>query len=167
MNNIALMKNIFFTIGLVITCFQLTLGQENNNWTVYPKKTEEKISTSKKQPNVKVTLSSAERLDELMEKDLRISEANPLISGFRIQIFYGSGPGSKTEARTIQSEYVKNYPEIPSYLVFQTPNFKIRVGDFRTRLEAEQHLRLIEEEFPNAFIVKDNINLPKIELKQY
>ncbi len=167
MNNIALMKNILFTIGLVAASFWPAVGQESSDWTVYPKKTQANNSTYKKQPNEKVTLSSTERLDELMEKDLRISEANPLISGFRIQIFYGSGPGSKNEARTIQSEYVKDYPEIPSYLVFQTPNFKIRVGDFRTRLEAEQHLRLIEEEFPNAFIVKDNINLPKIELKQY
>lgn len=51
------------------------------------------------------------------------------------------------------------------YRVFQTPNFKVRVGDFRTKVEATKFLLELKQDFPEAFIVEDKIKLPEIQLE--
>jgi hypothetical protein len=48
-----------------------------------------------------------------------------------------------------------------AYLLFQEPNYKVRIGDFRTQLDALGYMRKIQVAYPNAFIVYDKINLPK------
>ena len=47
--------------------------------------------------------------------------------------------------------------------MFQEPNYKVRVGDFRNRIDATRFLKKIYEQFQNAFIVLDEINLPVID----
>ena len=49
-----------------------------------------------------------------------------------------------------------------SYMLFQTPNFKVRIGDFRNKSEALKTKAQIASKYPNAFIVKDNIRYPEI-----
>jgi len=103
------------------------------------------------------------RLKELMDRQKRINDSLGTISGFRVQIWFGGGPGSKTKAREFQSEFLKVYPDVPSYTPFDPPNHRVRVGDFRTRLEAEKFHQLIKDQFPSSFIVRDNINLPPLK----
>jgi hypothetical protein len=42
----------------------------------------------------------------------------------------------------------------------------VRVGDFRTRLEAERFFIELKESFPDAFIVKDDVELPPLRLNE-
>lgn len=137
---------------------------QDTNWMLYPKEGNNK-EVSQKLPTNKSTkgnvkIEADQRLEGLLEKEIRIDEANGTINGYRIQIFYGSGAGSKTKAKEIQSEFISSFPEVPAYLLFQSPNFKIRVGDFRTKLEAQKFLVDCKENFGNAFIVKDDIKMP-------
>jgi hypothetical protein len=53
-------------------------------------------------------------------------------------------------------------PEAEVYLIYQQPYFKVRVGDYRTKLEAEAVYRQLLHEFDKLFIVPDKINLPKL-----
>ena len=46
--------------------------------------------------------------------------------------------------------------------VYQQPFFKIRVGDFRTKLEAYKFQKEIMAQFPNSFIVKDEIEIDQL-----
>lgn len=55
---------------------------------------------------------------------------------------------------------------MPAYLIWESPNYKIRVGDFRSKLDAEKFQRKIDELFPYAFIVRDNINFPSLEKEE-
>jgi hypothetical protein len=47
-------------------------------------------------------------------------------------------------------------------MLFQTPNFKVRIGDFRNKSEALKTKAYIASKYPNAFIVKDNIQFPEL-----
>lgn len=111
--------------------------------------------------NVQVIQDS--RVDTLMGKYIEVNEFDPDIKGFRIEIFFESGNQSKNKAIEAKSKFVNKFSEIPSYLTFQPPNYKVRVGDFRTKMEADKFLKEIEYDYPSAFIVADKIAFPKLQ----
>ena len=57
--------------------------------------------------------------------------------------------------------FTKAFPEIPVYLSYEQPYYRLRVGDFRNRVEAEKYLRLIKPRFGLAFVTAEEINPPK------
>lgn len=110
-----------------------------------------------------VRIIQDERVDLLVSKHIRINQNRKGIDGFRIQIFFDSGNNSKTSAQASYTEFTTKYPDTPAYLSFKAPNYKVRVGDFRTRLDAQRFLNEIIGEYPGAWIIEDLINLPKVE----
>jgi hypothetical protein len=104
------------------------------------------------------------RINTLVEKHVAFNENRNSIKGFRIQIFFDSGNNSKSKATTIMNEFTAKHPKTEAYLMFLEPNYKVRVGDFRSRMDAQRFLYKIAEEYPDAFIVKDDeINYPNLE----
>jgi hypothetical protein len=87
---------------------------------------------------------------------------NKLIPGYRIQIFFDSGLNSSDRANKIRDEFIQKYPDIPAYVNWKAPNYRVRVGDFRSRLDAERTMQLISIDYPSAWISKDEINFPVI-----
>jgi hypothetical protein len=111
--------------------------------------------------NVKIIQD--DRIDLLVSKHIQLNENRKGIPGFRIQIFFDSGNNSKTNAEAMYSGFSAKYPEMPVYLSFKSPNYKVRVGDFRMRLDAQRFLNAIIGEYPGAWIIEDQVNLPKVE----
>lgn len=97
----------------------------------------------------------------LVEKYNTQNQNKPIISGYRVQIYFDSGNQSKKKANDVKTQFLAKNPDIPCYLVYQAPNFKVRVGDFRSRYEAYKFYREIKNDFPSAYIVKDEISFPK------
>ena len=104
-----------------------------------------------------------DKVDLLVSKHIQINQNRKGIDGFRIQIFFDSGNSSKTRAQSIYESFLVKYPDVGAYLTFKTPNYKVRVGDFRTKLDAQRFLNEIIPDYPNAWIIEDQINLPKVE----
>jgi hypothetical protein len=104
-----------------------------------------------------------ERVDLLVSKHIQINQNRKGIDGYRIQIFFDSGNNSKTKAQSIYEGFKAKYPDVRAYLSFKSPNYKVRVGDFRTRLDAQRFLNDILDEYPNAWIIADMIELPKVD----
>ncbi|MEP7170137.1 MAG: SPOR domain-containing protein [Bacteroidota bacterium] len=94
----------------------------------------------------------------LVKKHIAINASKMTMPGYRVQIYYGSQRAKATEIRT---EVLKNFPQVPAYLIYQQPNFKLRLGDFKTRMEAMKLLDEIKREYAQAFIVKDEVKLPE------
>lgn len=98
------------------------------------------------------------------EKLLRMQIANNNlqkgIPGYRIHIFSKAGQQARQKADETRMSFMKNFPELEAYQVYNTPNFQIFVGDFRTRNEALREKKKIEKIFPGAFIVSETINIP-------
>lgn len=76
--------------------------------------------------------------------------------GYRIQLIFGSrGVVSSAKSKFVSSY---NYSAYEDYL---PPNFRLRIGDFLTRFQAEKVLREINGRFPKAYIVRDKIEVPR------
>ena len=111
----------------------------------------------------KVQIIQDEKVDLLVSKHIQINQNRKGIDGYRIQIFFDSGNNSKTKAQSIYEGFKAKYPDVKAYLSFKSPNYKVRVGDYRTRLDAQRFLNEILVEYPNAWIIADLINLPNVE----
>ena len=109
------------------------------------------------QQNVQVNGDA--HLDSLVQRNIELNQAANGIQGYRVQIFFGSDRKAANEART---KFLQLYPETEAYLVYQQPNFKVRVGYFRNQLEAQAIYRSLLTKFETVFIVPDKINLPKL-----
>lgn len=104
-------------------------------------------------------LNAPPKLYELVERRTEMNRAKATISGYRIQIFFSS---QRAAAQDERQRFMSKYPEHEAYLIYQQPYFKVRIGDFRTRLEAYRFYQQIVREFQSVFIVADEVNLPKL-----
>ena len=77
-------------------------------------------------------------------------------SGYRVQIFTGS---TRKDAYDAQAKFQQQYPDVRTYITYREPNFKVRAGDFRTRLEAEKLMDELKKWFTGMFIISEKINL--------
>ena len=84
--------------------------------------------------------------------------------GYRIRVYSGNQQNtSKSRAYGIQSEMNASMPELKTYVVFKTPNWRLLVGNYRTSEEANAMLRELRRQFPaygkEMFVVKEEIEL--------
>jgi hypothetical protein len=100
---------------------------------------------------------------DILNKHKEFNEDISGFQGYRIQIFFASGNNAKNQALEKKSEFSTKYPDMDSHLIYQSPFFKVRVGDYRTKSEAYKFLKEISEDFPGAFIVEDLIDFPKLK----
>ena len=96
-------------------------------------------------------------VNAMVERHVEFNNRVKTIPGFRVQIASFSGANSKNSAFSLRDRFVIDYPAVQAYIVFDEPNFKVKVGDFRTRLEAYAFLQQIKEVY-KGYIIKDNIN---------
>jgi hypothetical protein len=101
-------------------------------------------------------------IDSLVQKHVALNQLQPTIDGWRIQIFFESGNNAKILANRSRDRFLEIYPDQGAYLTFNEPYYKVRVGNFRTRMDAEGFLQNIITEFPTAYIVPDNVYFEKI-----
>jgi hypothetical protein len=80
--------------------------------------------------------------------------------GFRVQIFFGS---SRQAAYSAQERFRQDYPDYRTYISYTEPNFKVHVGDFRTRLEAQKLASQLNRVFTSLFIISEKISVPKFD----
>ncbi len=97
-----------------------------------------------------LVIHEEEKITSLMET---IADTDIPLDGFRIQLSFGR----KEEVNNIRVEFLQKYPESRAYVSWLQPNFRLRVGDFRTRLQAERFKNEIQEDYPGCYIVRDNI----------
>lgn len=107
-----------------------------------------------------VIIEQDQRIEQLIQRQKEIHVADSTIDGYRIQIFMESGNDAVEHANLVIEEFKVNYPDIPIYLVFGQPYYRLRVGDFRTRLEAEKMFQTLSQDYKKAFITSDRIQLP-------
>jgi len=100
------------------------------------------------------------RIDTLLQLHVLQNKKFPVIPGYRIQIYKESGNTALDKALTIRDKFEKRF-NMPAYITFNEPYYRVRVGDFRTRLEAIRFLEKIKRAYPLAWEIKDDIQIPK------
>lgn len=94
-----------------------------------------------------ITINQDRQIDALLslKKDINRTESN-----YKIQIFNGNRPG----AEKARSEFRNSFSDWSTSMRYETPNYKIWIGDFKTRLEADRALITVKKKFGNAFVFK-------------
>ncbi len=85
-----------------------------------------------------------------------------LVSGFRIRLFSSSSRTAREASLEVLRRFNEQYPFISVYRSYSAPNFKVTIGNFRNRAEAEAVHRLVKKDYPDAFIVRDRFRYPTI-----
>ena len=96
-----------------------------------------------------VNIQQDQKIEKLMEVKRELNKNNEIRDRFVIQLFYGDNG----EANEVIQKYRAIY-SYPSQITYEAPNYKVWVGNFRNRLEADRALLKVKENFPNAFIPK-------------
>lgn len=110
----------------------------------------------------KISLVQDRKIEELVAKHIEINSKTP-VKGYRVKIHFGA---DKNKAKEVKAKFIAQFPAVAAYEKYDQPNFNIRVGDFRTKLEAYKFLKELQTEFPSAFIVQDEITLPELEAEK-
>ncbi len=101
------------------------------------------------------------RIDSLLRLHVMQNKKFPTIMGYRIQIYKESGNVALDSALSLRDRFTARYPQIPAYISFDEPYYRLRVGDFRSRLEAIRFLEKIKRRYPLAWEIKDEIHFPR------
>lgn len=118
-----------------------------------------------------VTVVKDPLIDSLIAKRIELNKKKPTTTnptgpavgsqmGYRVQIFYGL---DRKEAFNEQNRFKTTYAKLRTYITYKEPNYYLRVGDFRTRLEAQNLLNELKGIFPTLFIIREKINAPELE----
>ena len=117
-------------------------------------------TVTKYNPDSTVVIIQDARLDDLVKRQKNANLLKQTMPGYRIQIYFG---GVRQKASEVKLAFADKHSEVSAYISYQQPNFKVRVGDFRTRLEAQKFLKRMEGEYTTMFIVPDEVKLPPIK----
>lgn len=106
--------------------------------------------------NPRVTIESDFDLEFVLNAHLDKNKNSDIGVGYRVQIANNS---NREEVFTKKAEVYKYFSEFKGYIVYDQPYYKLRIGDFKTKLEARKYLDEIIAVFPTAFIVSDEIKI--------
>ena len=104
------------------------------------------------------------RIESLISKQRSLYRIDSSFSGYRIHVFMEIGNEALQNAEQVKKQFESAFPDIPIYLTYSEPYFRLRAVDFRNRVEAEKCLRRIKPKFKEAFVTADFIYRPKIRI---
>ena len=97
-----------------------------------------------------IMVSQDPKFENLLNEKRKINTSLTVNDSYKIQIYNG---GSEIAKKTL-SEFKQNFTDIDATIVFNTPNYKVWVGNFRTRIEAERNLVEIKKKYNNVLLIK-------------
>ena len=83
------------------------------------------------------------------------------LTGYRIRVYFDNGQSARTRSEAIARSVSNAFPGIGVYRTFESPNYKVSVGDFRTKDEALKVYHALKATYPTALLLKDTINYPR------
>ncbi|MCH8553673.1 MAG: SPOR domain-containing protein [Schleiferiaceae bacterium] len=138
-----------FTLSLATLATALCMAQE----------TSRVLSNDTNNTAGHLALDEPAAVNQLVSDFLQENANAKTLKGYRVQLFNGS----KAEAQKVRIAFLKAYPDIDIVMTYQTPEYKIQAGNFRTRIEAEQLLNELRSTFKGSFVVKSTIDFPPLQ----
>ncbi|WP_435135034.1 SPOR domain-containing protein [Formosa sp. A9] len=97
-----------------------------------------------------LAINQDQEINKLLEVKKEMDKDENASDRFKIQIY----SGNRANAEKTQKDFGNKFDQWKSTLVYETPNYKVWIGSFRSRLEADRALIDIKKEYPNGFIFK-------------
>lgn len=102
--------------------------------------------------DAKVTLSQDAQFEQLLNEKRRINSSITVNDRYKVQIYNGDSESSKN----ILTDFKREYKDLDGTIIFSTPAYKVWVGNFKSRIEAERNLNQLKSKYPNALLIKPN-----------
>lgn len=97
-------------------------------------------------------VTSDSKLEKLLNEKRKLNASMPRIDSYKIQIYSGSGENAKK----ILQEFKLEFPDTDAIMVFNSPNYKVWIGNYRTRIESEKNIVLFQNKYRNLLLIKPN-----------
>lgn len=97
-----------------------------------------------------ITVSQDSKFEQILTEKRKINATIASNDRYKIQIFSGDNESAKKNL----GDFRKDNKMIEGTIVFNTPNYKVWVGNFKTRIEAERNLIEILKKHPKALLIK-------------
>ncbi len=152
---ISMKKKVFFLLILTIVTLDICLAQNR-------KSTAEIMSRRNAGHNAgQLNIYQDPGIDTLIGRYILYNLRLNGLEGYRIQIYNSSNKNAREESGKVRAEFMSRFPDIVSYASFDKPSYyKIRAGNYRTRIEGIRYLLMIRKAFPDAILVPAIINFP-------
>ena len=98
----------------------------------------------------KTNISVDPKIDQLLKEKRKLNTGLFLNEGYKIQIFYGNSEESKKKLQ----EFKKEFKDLDGTIIFNSPNYKVWIGNFKTRIDVERAMVDIKKKYPTALIIK-------------
>lgn len=99
---------------------------------------------------------SSSQLDSLVACHIQSAKAKKTLSGYRIQIYTGSGSRAMNDAMDAKAKFLNAFPTERIYVEYTAPFWRVRTGDFRFRNEGLAMLHMVRTVFPSCYMVIDD-----------
>ena len=97
-----------------------------------------------------ITVKQDPKFEQLRNDKRKINASISTNDTYKIQIF----SGKSDEAKKTLTSFKREFNNIDGTIIFQTPNYKVIVGNFKTRIEAERNLEEIKKNYTSVFLLK-------------
>ena len=89
------------------------------------------------------------------------NNASKKLTGYRIRVYFDNGQNARARSEAIARSVSNTFPGIGVYRTFESPNYKVSVGDFRTKDEALKVYHSLKATYPTALLLRETINYPR------
>lgn len=111
----------------------------------------------------KVVIHQDASVKQLVSGHIASNGESDVMEGFRIQLYSGSSKKAKADALATKGKFLSIFPDIPVYLEYNAPFWRVRAGDFRSKNESMELYSKLKSFFPESYPVKDpNVNYTRI-----
>lgn len=108
-------------------------------------------------------VKQGEKIAWLLQAHRHAVSQQPGMQGYRVHLYMDSGNRARLNTQNEKADFQKKYPDVDAYIVYDEPYFKLRAGDFRTRVDARRFLEKIRSDYSAAYIVVDRVNPPELD----
>jgi hypothetical protein len=119
-------KRLFLLLAMTLTTYNINAQEQN------------------------ITVKQDPKFEQLLNDKRKINASISTNDTYKIQIF----SGKSDEAKKTLSSFKREFSTIDGTIIFQTPNYKVLVGNFKTRIEAERNLEEIKKSYKSVFLLK-------------
>lgn len=99
-----------------------------------------------------VSVQQDDRFEQLLAEKKKINAAITVNDRYKVQIFYGESD----KARKTLQDFKREFKNTDGTVIFESPTYKVWVGSYKSKIEAEKNLAEIKKKYPYALIVKPN-----------
>ena len=100
--------------------------------------------------NQSISTNKDPKFEQLLNEKRKINTSLTVNDSYKIQIYSGNSENAK---KTL-TEFKQEFKEMDATIVFNTPNYKVWIGSFKTRIEAERNLANIKNKYKNVLLIK-------------